>query len=194
VLSSWLGDRVRASALIVGKVIARTGVSPNTLTVLGLLLNVLVALLLAWGYFLPGGLLALVAGSFDMLDGAVARSANKSSIFGGFLDSTLDRYSEAVMLFGLLVFYVRDGSSMSAILLIYATIVGSLMISYARARAEAAGLKNEAGILARPERVILLSFFLILGKPVWALWVLAIGTNLTALQRIYHVYRITNRK
>jgi CDP-diacylglycerol--glycerol-3-phosphate 3-phosphatidyltransferase len=187
-LSALFGYRVRQAALSVGQLVAKTGVSPNTITVLGFLFNGVVAVMLARGSLVAGGLLTLVAGAFDMLDGAVARASSKVSVFGGFLDSTVDRYSEAVLFLGLLVYFLNAGNA-TAVVLIYAAIVGSLMISYARARAEAAGVKNEAGLLARPERVVLLGALLVLGYPVWALWILAIGTNLTAVQRIYHFYR-----
>ena len=189
-LSTLFGSRVRELFLGVGRTLARTGVSPNTITVTGLLLNGLVAIVLSGGYYFVGGLLTLIAGMFDMLDGAVARAGKRVSVFGGFLDSTVDRYSEAVLFLGLLVHFLRNSNS-TAVILIYVTIVGSLMISYARARAEAAGLKNEAGLFARPERVVLLGALLVFNRPLWALWILAVGTNLTAVQRIYHVYRTT---
>ena len=190
-LSRWLGAPVRAFILDIARHVIKTGISPNALTVIGLLLNVLVAAILASGSFFIGGCLTLFAGMFDMLDGAVARAGNRVSVFGGFLDSTLDRYSEAVLMGGLMIYFLgRD--ERTAVLLIYAALVGSLMISYTRARSEAAGLKNEAGVFARPERVILLGALLILNMPVLALWILAIGTNLTAAHRVYHVYRVTS--
>ncbi len=173
---------------VVGGILHKRGVSPNTVTVVGLLLNALVAVVLSGGNYVLGGVLTLVAGSFDMLDGAVARAGNRVSRFGGFLDSTLDRYSEAVMLLGLLVHFLRIDSPTN-VFLIYVTAVGSLMISYTRARAEAAGIRNEVGLFARPERVILLGVCLLFGKPEVALWILAVGTNVTAAQRVYHVYR-----
>ncbi len=187
-LSTALGGRVRTWMNVIGGILHKRGVSPNTVTVVGLLLNALVAVVLSGGNYVLGGVLTLVAGSFDMLDGAVARAGNRVSRFGGFLDSTLDRYSEAVMLLGLLVHFLRIDSPTN-VFLIYVTTVGSLMISYTRARAEAAGIRNEVGLFARPERVILLGVCLLFGKPEVALWILAVGTNVTAVQRVYHVYR-----
>lgn len=187
-LSSAFGAQVRRYTLRLGAQLDRVGVSPNALTFLGLLLSALTGLVLARGSFALGGLLTLLAGSFDMLDGAVARAGGKMSVFGGFLDSTVDRYSEAVLLFGLLVHFTGAGDS-TAVGLIYITTVGSLMISYTRARAEGLGLKNEVGLLARPERVVILGLSLLFGRPELALWLLAIGTNVTAAQRVYHVYR-----
>lgn len=187
-LSALLGPAARRWALRVGRSLHRSGVSPNALTVTGFLLSAFVAWVLSGGNYLAGGLLILFAGSFDMLDGAVARAGNRVSVFGGFLDSTLDRYSEAVLLLGLLVHFLRVGND-TAVVLTYITIIGSLMISYTRARSEAAGLKNESGLLARPERVVLLGVLLVLGAPVVALWILAVLSNFTAAQRVYHVYK-----
>jgi len=188
VLSTLFGAQFRRFTFGIGKALSRSGVSPNTVTVLGLLLNALVALVLASGSFLVGGFLVLLAGMFDMLDGAVARAGGKVSVFGGFLDSTLDRYSEAVLFLGLLVYFTRASDSV-AVVLIYITMVGSIMTSYARARAEASGLKNDSGLFQRTERVVLLGLCLIFQAPLLALWTLSIGTNLTAAYRVYAVYK-----
>lgn len=171
-----------------GLMLARLGITPNTVTVLGLLFNGLVAWVLSGGQFVAGGTLMLAAGVFDMLDGAVARAGSRVTRFGGFLDSTLDRYSEAVLLLGLLAYFARTDNE-QAVLLVYITFVGSVMISYARARAEALGVSGEVGLFARPERVVLLGVLLVFNAPVLALWILAVGTNFTALQRIWHTYR-----
>lgn len=187
-LSTLFGAQFRRFTFGIGKALSRSGVSPNTVTVLGLLLNALVALVLASGSFLVGGFLVLLAGMFDMLDGAVARAGGKVSVFGGFLDSTLDRYSEAVLFLGLLVYFTRASDSV-AVVLIYITMVGSIMTSYARARAEASGLKNDSGLFQRTERVVLLGLCLIFQAPLLALWTLSIGTNLTAAYRVYAVYK-----
>jgi CDP-diacylglycerol---glycerol-3-phosphate 3-phosphatidyltransferase len=118
--------------------------------------------------------------------------------FGGFLDSVVDRYSEAVILFGMLLFYYQEPNNkgLVEIVLLYTILVGSMMISYARSRAGMLGIANEVGLLARPERIILLGIGLlaptILLDPV--LWILAIGTQITAIQRIFYVYQVTHRK
>ncbi len=187
-LSTFFGPLVRDYTLRVGKALYRTGISPNAITVTGLILNALVALVLAGGNYTIGGICVWLAGSFDMLDGAIARASSRVTRFGGFLDSTLDRYSEAVLLIGLLWHFLQTGND-TAVMLTYITFVGSIMISYTRARSEALGVRNEAGLFARTERVVILGALLIIGQPVIALWILAIGTNLTAAQRIYHVYR-----
>ncbi|ACZ37720.1 CDP-alcohol phosphatidyltransferase family protein [Sphaerobacter thermophilus] len=190
-ISSLVGDWVRLRLQRVGLLVARTRLSPNGFTLLGLLLNLVVAAVIASGNLVAGGILALAAGAFDMLDGAVARVTNRVTRFGGFFDSTLDRYSEALVYGGVLLYLLRSGTDTVPILLVYATMVGSLMVSYTRARAEAVGIKAEVGLFARPERVILLAVFLIVNRPVWALWILAILTNVTTLQRILHVWQAT---
>jgi CDP-diacylglycerol--glycerol-3-phosphate 3-phosphatidyltransferase len=168
------------------------------LTIFGFILNVVVAALLATGNLIPGGIMIIVAGVFDMLDGALAKVTNRSSDFGAFLDSVVDRYSEATVLFGLLLYYYQQPNQegLIEIVLIYVILVGSMMISYARARAGALQISNEVGLMARPERVILLAVGLLINSyllmPV--LWVLAIGTQFTALQRVYHVWRVTGGK
>ena len=182
-------DRLRRWALPLTRLVAQAGLTPNMLTVIGFLLNAGVAAVLATGRWQLGGVLLLLASAFDLLDGAVAQYAHKATAFGAFLDSNLDRLSEAVIYFGLLWVYAPQGMT-TEILLIYATIVGSLLVSYARARAEGLGLKCEVGLLARPERVILLALGLLLNQVTIALWLLAVLTNLTAGQRVLHVWRI----
>ncbi len=178
--------RARQGAEPVGRVLARTGLTPNVLTIVGCLLNFGVGAILGLGYLQVGGVLVLLAGAFDTLDGALARASGKSSTFGAFLDSTLDRYSEAAIFLGILADGARRGD-LTTVLLTYAAAFGSLMVSDARARAEGLGLRAEVGWLQRPERVVLLGLGLILGLSVPTLAVLAVLTNLTALQRILHV-------
>ena len=192
-ISELIGSRVRGYLLVIGRVLARLGWSANVWTVIGLLLNAGVAVVIATDHPRWGGALLLMASAFDMVDGAVARATNSITRFGGFLDSTLDRYSEAVVYGGLLVYLLdTDDSTLGAVLVFIAT-VGALLISYARARAEAAGFTAAVGLVARPERVILLALCLLIGRPLWALWVLAIATHLTAITRIFHVRRLALR-
>ena len=190
-LSALVGNLVRGQLQRLGFYLARTRLSPNAFTLIGLLLNIVVAAIIASGNLVLGGIMALVAGAFDMLDGAVARSTGQVTKFGGFFDSTLDRYSESIVYFGLLIYLMNDDAGTTAVALLVAAIVGSLMVSYSRARAEAAGVDAEVGIFARPERVILLAILLIFDQPVIALWILAIVTNFTTMQRIFHVWRQT---
>jgi CDP-diacylglycerol--glycerol-3-phosphate 3-phosphatidyltransferase len=176
------------------RVLSKTGVTPNTLTVMGFLVSVAAGVLIAKEYFLAGGLVVLFAGAFDLLDGPVARVTGKTSKFGGFLDSTLDRLSEAAVLAGILAYYTFFQKGTWEPLLAYACFVGSVMISYLRARAESLGVKCEVGIFTRAERVIVMSIGLIIGQ--W--WHLAIPIMLgiitalafvTVIQRVIHVQR-----
>jgi CDP-diacylglycerol---glycerol-3-phosphate 3-phosphatidyltransferase len=190
-LSALVGNLVRSQVQRLGFYLAQTRLTPNAFTVIGLLLNIVVAVILASGNLVLGGIMALVAGAFDMLDGAVARVTGKITRFGGFFDSTLDRYSEAIVYFGLLFYLLDSEAGTTAIALLFAAIIGSLMVSYTRARAEAANVDAEVGLFARPERIILLAILLIFDQAVIALWILAIVTNFTTLQRIFHVWRQT---
>jgi CDP-diacylglycerol--glycerol-3-phosphate 3-phosphatidyltransferase len=134
--------------------------------------------------------LIFAAAGFDALDGTLARMTGRTSRFGAFLDSTLDRFSEAVIFLGLFVYLVDQGAQ-TELILIYATIVGSLMVSYARARAEGIGVTLKEGLLTRFERVGLLILGLIFNQLTLVLWILAIFTNVTAVQRMWLVWRIT---
>jgi CDP-diacylglycerol--glycerol-3-phosphate 3-phosphatidyltransferase len=191
VISERIGQWVRHYMLHVGQWLARIGMTANMATLLGLLLNAGVAAVIASGHPRIGGVLLLVASAFDMVDGAIARATNSVSRFGGFFDSTLDRYSEIVVYLGLLIWLnsTRDDHLGAVLVLVSAT--GALMISYARARAEAIGYGASVGLVARPERVVLLAACLIINQPLWALWILAVATHLTAAWRIIHVWRVT---
>jgi len=191
VVSTRFANRVRSRLGPVGRAVARTKVSPNALTVAGLLLNVGVAAVIASGNLILGGVLVLIAGAFDALDGAVARATGQTSAFGGFLDSTVDRYSEAVVFAGLLIYLTRTDAGTIPVLLTYATIVGSLMISYTRSKAEAIGIRGDVGVAQRLERVVILAVALLISQPVWGLWLLAILTHITAVHRIVHVWWVT---
>jgi CDP-diacylglycerol--glycerol-3-phosphate 3-phosphatidyltransferase len=193
VVSTRFANRVRGRLGPLGTIVARSGLSPNTLTVIGLALSVGVAAVIASGNLILGGVLVLIAGGFDAVDGAVARATGQVSAFGSFLDSTVDRYSEAVVFAGLLIYLTETGAGTVAVLLTYATIVGSLMISYSRAKAEQIGIKGDVGFAQRLERVLILAFFLVISEPVWGLWALAIVTQATALHRILHVWNHTRR-
>ncbi|MCA9878886.1 MAG: CDP-alcohol phosphatidyltransferase family protein [Thermomicrobiales bacterium] len=191
VISEALGTRVRNFTLGIGEALARVGLTPNMITVIGVLLSLVVAYVVASGNLVAGGVLFLIASGFDMLDGAVARAAGSVTKFGGFLDSTLDRYSETIVFFGVLYFLLGTSDAKLGALLVFAATTGSLLISYARARAEAAGFHASVGLLARPERVVVLAVGLLIGQLLPALWILAVGTHLTVLMRILHVWRAT---
>jgi CDP-diacylglycerol--glycerol-3-phosphate 3-phosphatidyltransferase len=177
------------------RVLAGWGVTANSLTIAGVILNAGVAVAIAVGAVPASGVLLLAANALDMLDGAVARASGRASPFGAFLDSTLDRYAESVVFVGLLVWFSSQGNLRGELLTVVA-LVGSLMVSYTRARAEGLGLDGEVGILARPGRIIVLAAGLILAAvPGWS-WVveavvglLALLTNLTAAQRGRYVWQ-----
>ncbi len=189
VISELLGARVRGVMLHVGAALGRLGLSANLLTLLGLALNIIVAVVIASGHLAAGGALLLLASAFDMLDGAVARATGAVSTFGGFLDSTLDRYSEVVVYLGLLLYFLDRPEARTGAILTFLATIGALLISYARARAEAAGFTAAVGLVARPERVLILAICLLVGHPLIAVWALAITTHLTALTRIVHVWK-----
>lgn len=174
----------------VARLISATNISPNVITVIGFLLMVIVAFVLAWGHFVLGGILITAFALFDAIDGTLARMMGRTSRFGAFLDSTLDRFSEAVIFLGLFVYFMGQNQRLELVL-IYATVVGSLMVSYARARAEGIGVPLKDGLFTRFERIFLLVVGLLFNLVTPMLWVLAIFTNATAVQRMYLVWRIT---
>src|SRR5215470_13636423 len=201
--SRRIQQRVRQIVTMIVRPLAGLGITPNTLTVIGLILSILTAVILAQGWLLAGGLLVLFSGIFDLFDGAMARVRNAASTFGAFFDSTLDRYSESIILFGLLYYALREPGLQDRfwpfgyeqpwlIALIYIAVVGSLMVSYARARAEGLGLECKTGLLARPERVVILAIGLLSGTAIWALALLAVLSNVTAIERLVYVWRITS--
>jgi CDP-diacylglycerol--glycerol-3-phosphate 3-phosphatidyltransferase len=191
VISELIGARIRNYTLHLGEFLARFGLTPNAVTAIGLVLNLLVAIIIARGNIQFSGVMLLIASGFDMLDGAVARATGTVTKFGGFLDSTLDRYSESIVYGGVLIYLLNTDDFFAGALLVFAATTGSLLISSARARAEAAGFKASVGLLARPERVLVLAIGLLTGQLIAALWILAIGTHLTVVTRIAHVWRLS---
>ena len=188
------GIKGRARELLgpVARFFADLGVPPSAITLAGLVLSVLSGWALATGHFPRGGVLLALAGLCDMIDGASARAGNRTSSRGAFLDSTIDRYSEIVVLLGALLFYLVRSPRSPEILtaaVVFLAAGGSLMVSYTRARAEAVGTSCEVGWAERPERVVILIVGALLGRNVFriALWILAILSHVTALQRLRHV-------
>lgn len=173
-------------------VVARTGATPNHLTALGLLGNVGAGVLAARGEFLAAGILLLAASALDLLDGALARATGRASTFGAILDSVLDRLSEAAVLGGLAFYYTQRGDR-EEIALCFAALAGSIMVSYVRARAQASGLEMKEGLFTRAERVLLLGGGLIIDQMRIALWILAIMSNATAVQRLFGAWRQLGR-
>ena len=170
--------------------LASAGVTPNMISVAGFAGNIAAACLAASGQFVAAGVLMLVFSGLDLLDGALARKTGTVTKFGAVFDSVLDRLSEAAVLGGLLYHYSQTGGQ-TEVVLCYAAIVGSIMVSYVRARAEGIGLELREGLFTRAERVILLAVALIIGHGVvlWALWILAVLSIFTAAQRVFTVWQ-----
>jgi CDP-diacylglycerol--glycerol-3-phosphate 3-phosphatidyltransferase len=176
------------------RLLARTPITPDALTWLGFWLTVGAAALVVTDNLFAAGFMVLFAGLFDMLDGALARATNRVTRFGGILDSTLDRLSEAVLLLSILVIYTR-GQQVAESLLVGIALLGSLMVSYIKARTEALGIECNVGLFTRPERVIVLALGLLLSQFAYALvTALAIITAFsffTAGQRLLNAWRQT---
>ncbi len=164
----------------------RIGLMPNTVTILGLAGNAIGAYLLATGRISAAGVVILLVGPIDALDGAMARLRGEPSDFGAFVDSVTDRYSELVIFLGLMIYYLQQQNWL-ACALVYLAAAGSVLVSYVRARAQSLGMDAKVGIFTRVERFIVLAPCLIINQPMIALWAIAILANFTALQRIYHV-------
>ena len=174
--------------------LARTPITPNTVTWLGFWLTVGAAVLVITGNLFAAGFVVLFAGFFDMLDGALARTTNRATRFGALLDSTLDRLSEAILLLSILVIYIR-GQLVAESLLVGIALLGSLMVSYIRARIEALGIECKVGLFTRPERVIILALGLLLSQfdyaLVIALAIITVFSFFTVGQRLLHAWRQT---
>lgn len=168
-------------------ILSKSGIKPDALTFTGLAINIGAAYVIATGHFPLGGILILVAGLFDLLDGALARFAKKTTKFGAILDSTVDRISEAAIFCGLLVWYMPGRLE---ILLIFAVLIGSFLVSYIRARAEGLGLECKVGLFTRAERVIVLAVGLLVNQVVIALWILVVFVYITVVQRLVYLRRV----
>ena len=203
---SWTGTVGRGSRVLLYGIVrglALTRISPNVLTFVGLLINVVAALLFGyakgedhWRMFFYAGLVIIGAGVFDMVDGRVARATNQVTIFGAFFDSVIDRYSDVALFFGLLVYYAR-ASRFFYIGLVAFVMVSSLLVSYTRARAEALIGSCKVGFMERPERIVLVTVGALFEKynamaPV--LWVLALLSTITVIHRILYTYQQTTAK
>jgi CDP-diacylglycerol--glycerol-3-phosphate 3-phosphatidyltransferase len=171
--------------------LAKIGVTPNMISAFGFAGNVAAGALAAGGHYVWAGALMLIFSALDLLDGALARKTGTVTKFGAVFDSVLDRISEAAVLGGVLFHYTQVGEHTQEVVLCYAAIVGSIMVSYVRARAEGEGLTLREGLFTRAERVILLGGALLIGHGVvlWALWVLAVLSHFTAVQRVAAVWQ-----
>jgi len=192
-LTDWARTRAGVILMPIARAMGRWGVHPNTITVLGLILQIGVGIVFGLGYITLGGWLLLVVAPLDALDGAVARAIGKPSRFGAFLDSTLDRFSDAAVVLGLTTHYLRRGTS-TAVLLLLISLVAVLMVSYIRARAEALGFECKVGLLTRFERIALIGMLSAAGLHTVMIWALMVLSAFTVIQRILYVYAACKRE
>jgi CDP-diacylglycerol---glycerol-3-phosphate 3-phosphatidyltransferase len=184
----------RAIGLACGKVIslivhglALSRIHPNVLTFVGLVINGVAAALLASGRFKVAALVIIGAGLFDMVDGRVARATNQVTRFGGFFDSVIDRYSDLILLMGLLVYYASI-NRFFYVVLTAVVMAASVMVSYTRARAECVIPNCKAGFMERPERIVLLILGALFNRMAPVLWVIAVLGNITVIARIIYTH------
>jgi CDP-diacylglycerol---glycerol-3-phosphate 3-phosphatidyltransferase len=175
-----------------GMALHRAGIHPDTITIAGLVIVVLAAIPIAQGQHPLGALILILGLPLDALDGAVARARGQTTGFGGVLDSTLDRYADGLV-FGALAFYFATRSDWLLFVLTMAALNGSFVVSYVRARAGEAGLSVKIGLFSRLERlIVLLVMLLIPPLLVVGVFVLAVGTNISVLQRLWYTRRHLN--
>ena len=194
-MPTWQDYRTRARRVStryleepMARALKAVGLTPNRVTVLGLLISAGCAYLLSQGMFIAGGGVLILAGLMDMVDGALARQSGTASPRGALMDSVIDRVAEAVVFLGLLVFYLEPASA-AEIVLINVSLVGSFMVSYLRARGEGLGVDCRVGVMTRPERVVALAIGLLTGQVTIALAVIAALSVFTALHRFWHIHR-----
>ena len=170
----------------VGAFFNRLGLMPNTMTLIGLFGTTCGAVLLAFGHITAGGIVIVLMGPIDAVDGTMARLRGEATRFGAFVDSVTDRYSELAIYGGLLIYYLQQQNTLACIL-VYLAAAGSVLVSYVKARGESLEFDSKVGILTRVERYLVLAPGLVFSIPLVSLWIIAILANFTALQRILHV-------
>jgi CDP-diacylglycerol--glycerol-3-phosphate 3-phosphatidyltransferase len=188
ILSDYLRVRTRALWEPIALFFNRLGLNPNTMTILGLVGNTIAAVLIARGNMFWGGVLILAMAPVDALDGTMARLRGQPTKFGAFVDSVADRYSDLVIFGGLLVYYQQLNMGLE-MLIVYAAAVGSVLVSYVRARGQSLGYDTKVGLFSRLERFLVLIPSLILNIPLAGAILIAIFGNITAIQRILDVRR-----
>lgn len=187
-LRKIVGNHLEAILAGIASALHRRGISPNTLTITGLIINGIAGYIYYSGILKFAGAVILFAGLFDMLDGAVARAGKNRSRTGGFIDSVVDRYSDFLIFGGVLAYFAKTGD-FGRVILVLAILCGAFMVSYIRARAELVIPKCDVGLLERAERIIILAAGSIFNFFDAALWILAVFTHLTACYRIVHTYK-----
>jgi len=192
-IREFFGTQLRRSFVPMLSVLQRLRVTPNEITIAGTVLNLAAAALVVTDHLIYAGIVFLVAGCFDMLDGALARLAQKVTRFGAFLDSTLDRVSEGVVLAAIAYLLAADGRAIDAALVVLA-LMGAMLVSYTRARAESLGIECKVGIMSRPERVILIALGLFFDVLPYVIYIMLALTVFTVIQRVVHTYRQLGRQ
>ena len=197
---TWTSTVGRVCGAILHRIVhglALTHISPNVLTFIGLLINIAAAVLFGFAnganqqrLFLYAGLAIIGAGIFDMVDGRVARATGQVTTFGAFFDSVIDRYSDLALFFGLLVYYAR-ANRFFYVVLVAVVMTGSVMVSYARARAESLIVRCKVGFMERPERVVLVILGALFNRMAPVLWVIAVLSNVTVVHRILFTWQQT---
>src|SRR5215471_5539478 len=197
---SWTNGVGRACGVLLDaivRVLALARINPNVLTLMGLVVNTYAAFLFGYAtaanqrrLFFYAGLVIIGSGFFDLVDGRVARASNKVTRFGGFFDSVVDRYSDASLFFGLLVFYAR-GNRFFYVVLAAFVMVSSIMVSYARARAESLIGTCRVGFMERPERLVLLIIGALFNVMAPVLWVIVVLSTITVIHRILYTWQRT---
>ena len=187
-----LSDRLRIisknSFTQIGQTLHNLGISANLLTLVGFIGHLVATYLVIQNQLFWAAIIMIIAGLFDALDGAVARASGKATSWGAFFDSFTDRYAEIFLIGGLLVYFLQAGDT-TAVIVAYAAITGSLMVSYARARAHSLNYDVREGAFSRFERYIVMFIALLLNVPFWGLVILTIGSHITALQRAHHFFK-----
>ncbi|MEW6714739.1 MAG: CDP-alcohol phosphatidyltransferase family protein [Nitrospirota bacterium] len=166
----------------------KINISPNYITIAGFIITTFAAVTLTQN-LIAGGVLILIGGFFDMLDGVIARVNKRATDFGAFLDSVLDRYSDAFLLLGFSWYFFKN-NSVTGMFLSVGTMIGALIISYAKARAEGLGKNCHTGLMERPDRIIFMVFGAFTGWVLQVMWLMLILTHLTVIQRILHVRKV----
>ena len=169
----------------------KININPNIITITGFIITIIASINIPYNLKL-GGILVLIGGLFDMIDGICARINERATEFGAFLDSVLDRYSDSFLLIGFSWYFFKEGS-VQGIFVSLGTLVGAYLISYTRARAEGLGKRCNAGIMERAERIILMIFGALTGWVLPVMWVLFVLSHVTVFQRIYHVNRLMQK-
>jgi len=187
-----IGRTLQCVLDLIVRALARSRINPNVITFLGFVINVLAAYLFAYGYFRWAGLTVFLAGLFDMTDGRVARITGRVTPFGGFFDSVMDRYSDLLLLAGLLVFYGRVNRYWY-VSLVAVAMIGSVMTSYARARAENLITSCKVGFLERPERVVLIIIGALFDRMAAVLWIIAVLSHITVIHRVLYTWQESRR-